>query len=507
MRRLQTFTSDPKELTAAIEAATSGDEANRAVGSAAPTMTVTVPAGSGQAGAAAGPDLPGSPTTQVIEVAAQVEKEVADLAQRVEAYDALHGIAGLARGLGGIRGRKTILFFAEDREIPESATAVYDLTMSGANRANVAIHTVDTRGLVYARPGDRGAAAGAMTAAAPTQAGDTMGLAGAEWNQYKGADGPSGPMMDRTARLANPKQGSFLEHVAGDTGGLAIHGTNDLGAGLARVVEEVGQYYEVVYEPTRPEPDGRFRRIEAKTTRKGVNLRTRAGYFATAASAPTVAAYELPLLAAMGAAVPPHDFAHAATVLHFGAAGSDRDALLISEVPLGSAKVVEDPVRGTYRAHLALLGFVRDEGGRPVARFSQDWPIEGPIAERGRLAGTTLAFRRMLQLPPGGYTLVTAVQDREASRTSVERTRFDPAVPFHLPLARAHPGRARAEGSTRREDGRDSRSATAGPRRGRPHRLGRQPARGKAARRCVRARRHRPSGRRRRRGAGVLRAA
>jgi VWFA-related protein len=424
MRRLQTFTSDPRELTSAVEAATSGDEANRAVGADAPSIPApSVP--EAPSGPASQPDLPGNPPSALsqtgrVQIAAFVEAEVALLARRVEAFDSLHGISALARGLGQVRGRKTILFFAEDREIPLSAASVYDLTMSAANRANVTVHTIDTRGLVYARPGDRSAAGPAMRAEDPTAAPPEIFLrhADGEFEKYKGS-------LRAGEELANPKQGSFLEHVAGDTGGLAINRTNDIGAGLARVVEEIGQYYEVVYEPPRPEPDGRFRRIEAKTTRKGVHLRTRSGYFATAASAPSVAAFELPLLAAMGAAEPPHDFRHAASVMHFGSAGSDREALFLAEVPLGSAKVVEDPVRGTYRAHLSLLCFVRDENGRPVARLSQDWPIEGPIAERGRLAGTTASFRRALQLPPGGYTLVTAVQDREANRTSVERTRFD----------------------------------------------------------------------------------
>src|SRR6185503_591514 len=129
----------------------------------------------------------------------------------------------------------------------------------------------------------------------------------------------------------------------------------------------------------------RFRHITTKALRKGVRLRTRSGYYATAGTTPAIAAFELPLLAAIGAARPPQDFDHAATVLHFGAAGGEREALFMAEVPLRSARIVEDPARGTYRAQLALLGFVRDQGGRTVARFSQDWPIEGPLSERAKL--------------------------------------------------------------------------------------------------------------------------
>jgi VWFA-related protein len=425
MRLLQPFTSDARQLVAAVVSATSGDDANRGVGPAAPSMTVPAPPSGPSDGAIpASPDLPSGPDAPIAQVARGVEREIQDLAGRVAAYDSLYGIRALARGLREIRGRKTILYFAEDREIPESAVSVYDSTIGVANRANVTVHTVDTRGLALTRPGDRSAVGSVlrgMSASAPNRAQPQWNTAGAEGAPYRGADGPGGPMIDRE----NPVQGSFLAHVAHDTGGLAIAHTNDLGAGLASVVEEVGQYYEVVYEPPRPERDGRFRRITTKVTRRGVRLRTRSGYFANTGSAPTIAGFELPLLAAIGATQPPHDFAHAATVMHFASAGREREVLFLAEVSLGNAMIVEDPDRGTYHAHLAFLGFVRDEAGRTVARLSQDWPIEGPLAERARLASTTAVFRRPLTLPPGGYTLVTAIQDREANRTSVERNRFD----------------------------------------------------------------------------------
>ena len=225
-----------------------------------------LPSGPAGGGVPAAPDLPMNPATQVVRVAGAVDREIQDLAGRLEAYDALYALAALARGLSGIRGRKTILFFAEDREIPESSAHIYESTISAANRANVTIHTVDTRGTTPRRPGDRGAVGGViagMSASAPNGA------------PSQGVEGAGGPMMDREARPFNPVQGSFLEHAASDTGGLAIVQTNDIGAGLARVVEEVGQYYEVVYEPPRTEADGRFRRITARTTRKGVQSASR----------------------------------------------------------------------------------------------------------------------------------------------------------------------------------------------------------------------------------------
>ena len=59
------------------------------------------------------------------------------------------------------------------------------------------------------------------------------------------------------------------------------------GAGHGRAARGT---YEVVYTPPNPVRDGRFRTIQARTTRPGVRVRTRAGYFATPAAAAPPAA-------------------------------------------------------------------------------------------------------------------------------------------------------------------------------------------------------------------------
>ncbi len=216
-----------------------------------------------------------------------------------------------------------------------------------------------------------------------------------------------------------------MQRLADDTGGLAIADTNDLGAGLAAVAEELRQYYEVVYAPANPALDGTFRRIAVKVSRHGVRLRTRAGYFATPSRAPTLAAYELPLMDALGADTPARDFPMQAAVLHFASKGSERECVVLAEVPLSEVRIDSDPANGAYRGHLALLGYVKDEAGRVVARLTHDWEIEGPLGERDAARARSALFRRTLPLAPGRYVLSVAVQDRQSGGTSVTRTPFE----------------------------------------------------------------------------------
>ena len=419
MRPLQAFTSDRARLASAVDFATAGDDARRlAPATSLQSLPETPAAPIEPPGEQTRPDAPPNPALAAI--GGNVQRYLGELGDRVQAFDSLYGLLAIARSLEAVRGRKSILYFAEAREVSTSVTGVYDTTIGEANRANVTIHTVDTRGLRAQRPGGRSAfdeMIGSFSASGGTRAADIDGRV-----VIPQAGDTTDVMADYG--LTNPLQGSFLKHLAHDTGGLAIADTNDLGLGLGRVVEELGQYYEVVYAPPNPVPDGRFRRIEARVSRRGVDVRTRSGYFATPAASTGLLAYEMPLLAALGAKAPSHDFGHHASVLHFGVNGREREALFLAQVPLSDVRFAPDEARGVYRAHLTLLGLVKDEAGRPVARITHDWPIEGPLTEKDRVRRASTVFRRAMTLPAGRYTLETAVQDRETGALSVERSGF-----------------------------------------------------------------------------------
>jgi VWFA-related protein len=431
-RVLQPFTSDRDRLRTAVVAATTGDDARSAVG--------TAPAGeSGQQPAASSNpiDTPPSsagllqPPSFLRDIAAGAEGSLRELMNRVQAFDTFYGIQAITRSLAAVRGRKAIVYFAEDHELSgdESggggATLVYEATMSDANRANVTIHTVDARGLTARRIGGQGGFEQAI--AQFSAAGQTGGGRGAIGNTSSAAateypDMGGGPI--RSGMLAL-KSGSLLEHVAEDTGGLAIRNTNDLGAGLASVIDELREYYEVVYTPPNPVPDGRFRRIQAKVTRSGVQVRTRAGYFATPATTPTLAAFELTLIAALIENDPPHAFDHLTRLVPHALRGGDREVEFLAEVPLSAIEVATDAAHGIYTAHLSFLAFIKDETGRAVVRLSQDWPIERKLDEAGGTTQANAVLRRVLSLPPGRYTVESAVQDRTSGRISVVRMPSD----------------------------------------------------------------------------------
>jgi VWFA-related protein len=239
LRELQPFTNDEKRLRSAVLQATGADQASGRV-----------------RGAEAGGHA-----------SASVERENAEMT-RIGGLDSLFALQGVVRSLGSIEGRKAIVYFSGAWHLGTSVLGPYEEVVSEANRANIAIHTVDARGLTAEEPfvatlGPLGARARAPMA-----------------HLNAGSDPPR-PMTQSFETLEDRLRGPNTERLADDTGGLVIRDTNDLGAGLTAVAEELSQYYEIVYVPANPDLDGRFRHIAVKVSRPGVRLRTRAGYLAT----------------------------------------------------------------------------------------------------------------------------------------------------------------------------------------------------------------------------------
>ena len=298
-RLLQPFTNSGERLRRAVLDATESGVANRSTGSKASSSPG---ARSNARGAETPTDDPAAAALQKLDRAAgeiaagTAGAEGAHFASRNE-LATFSGIRAIVQKLAELRGRKAIVYFAPDWQLGGGevsggrASLVYEKAMSDANRSNVTVHTVDATGLTCSRVGDRSAFEAVCGGAFPTS---SVSLTAAT-ESVTASQGILLGDPERWSAMGRPtldnfipiRSGSLLEHVAEETGGLAIRNTNDLSTGLERVIEELSDYYEVVYTPPIPVPDGRYRRIQAKTTRPGVHVRTRAGYFATPRSTPT----------------------------------------------------------------------------------------------------------------------------------------------------------------------------------------------------------------------------
>ena len=162
----------------------------------------------------------------------------------------LSALARVLDGLGGVRGRKTVILLSEGF-IRDPRLEGYDGVIRAAQRTNTAVYFVDVRGL-SAMPLTATAQFGPMLPAE-----DVSSLITQELVSSEGAD-----------------------TIANNTGGFPIKNTNDLERGLRRIAQEARRYYLLGYSPTNARPDGKWRRIGVRVKGPALEVRARKGYFA-----------------------------------------------------------------------------------------------------------------------------------------------------------------------------------------------------------------------------------
>jgi VWFA-related protein len=335
-----------------------------------------------------------------------------DTSQRGHAT--FYPLMALARAQGALEGRKAILLFSEGLQVPGSVEESFRSAISEANRANVSIYAVDARGLDTAR--DLQAAGAALEKASRIS------------QQAVGQSGADATSMDEmlndervVASLRSSTQ-SVLRELAESTGGVLVANSNDLGKGLDRVGADLASYYEVAYVPQGGEADGRFRKIDVKVVRKGVEVTSRSGYFALPASGSTpLLPYELPLLAAAAATPAPRAFDFQTGAFRFHETPRGRQFTVVAEVPIAALAVEADRKAKQYHLRVDVMALVKDAAGAVVERLSNTYPIEGALADLPSVQGGKVIFRRQLWLGPGRYTLTAVVRDQRADRISVRQ--------------------------------------------------------------------------------------
>jgi VWFA-related protein len=425
---VQPFTTDKDRLKVAVEKATSGWLRWRELLERPNPLETARTPGVEQM------TRPGPPPDALPNLrAALARRTVAENAtlSRVSALDTLYPLIGISEALRPFNARKSIIYIATGWQFGTSIRGVYDELVSAANRSNTTIHTVDARGL---EPQHLGFASAfdAVMGRMSASSGDSGGLGGPQEFAHLNATEPTGIMSHSTEGMEDMLSGPRIVNLAWDTGGHAINNTNDLGAGLAQVVEELEQHYEVVYLPPNPVKDGRFRHVRVKVARRGVQVRTRAGYFASADDTPKLSSQDLPLLEAIGDEGATSSFPLEAGVLQPGTKGQDRESLILAEVPVGAMlRDVDDDALLGQPAHLRLLGHVTGAHGEVVARLVRDWPTQ-PGLLLGQLQtnpSANVVFKTSLPLRPGQYGLAIAVEDTVTGHTSVARRTFEVPEP------------------------------------------------------------------------------
>lgn len=281
LKLLQSFTSDPKLLQAAL---------NKTISTAGVGLATMDPrddpdsagnAAGGQVGQAI--NLTGSSGGSLFD---GVVAAIASFDQRIYASQmdervlrTINALASLGQNLSGYPGRKNLLWLSTSFPINLFSSLAVGAPVGDA--APGSDQWAETSGYLPQLRHLTSVLSDAKVAVYP------VNLAGVQTLQayQAGARPPdvtARGMADNTSRdvILQNAAVDTMHDVADGTGGIVCTGDNDLGDCVHKAMDDSSDFYEISYYPNSGDWNGDFRKVTIKTAQKGVRLAYREGYYA-----------------------------------------------------------------------------------------------------------------------------------------------------------------------------------------------------------------------------------
>jgi VWFA-related protein len=302
----------------------------------------------------------------------------------------LFALRAVAKSLEKISEKKSLLYFSGgiSRDGIENQASLRSV-INAAVRANLAIYSVDVRGLQAILPvGD--ASTGSM--------------------RGTGAYSGGALLNNMNANFASQE---VMSTLSTDTGGKPFFDSNDFSAAFAQVQRDTSSYYAIGFHSSNPARDGRFRKLTIKINKPGVKLEYRPGYYAPADYQHAGKEdRERDLEDQLASDLPATDMAVYMDAMYFRL-DENRFFVPVSLIVPGSQIPF---VKGgdKDKATLDIIGSVMDEAKRPIghARETVKLNLDPALQARQKNIQYTTSFN----LPPGKYELKFVVRENQTGR-------------------------------------------------------------------------------------------
>jgi len=384
MGALQQFTSDKRQLYAAID---------RVKWYA-----------SGRSGVSAfAPITPPTPGEHGADIDAAAE-EFNQFREDVYAVGTLGAVNYVVRGLRELPGRKSILlisdgfriFSQDDPNRNFRTLQKLQRLIDEAGRASVVIYTINATGLQTLMP---------------TAADD---FSGRDFQQMQDA------MASRRNAAFETQEG--LDYLAYETGGMPIKNTNDLSGGIRRVLAEQKGYYLIGYRPDQSTFDPRtgrrrFHHLTVKVKRPGkFNVRMRHGFYGVSdeekPKPKTLGQQLFDALASPFGATGVHLQLTSLFANHASAGSIMRSLLYIDP---GDLTFTEEA--GFHRTAIDVMAITFGDNGVPIDQVGKTYQIKLNEDDYKRIMRHGLVYNLTVPVKkPGAYQLRVSLRDSASDR-------------------------------------------------------------------------------------------
>lgn len=332
---------------------------------------------------------------------------------RQQTREVLTAIRAIALGVKHIEGRKSLLLFSQGFIISQPLWPDLQSVVDAANRAQLAIYSIDARGLETRSLSGALVQRDEMTAALGPTENERNPLAQEDRMRATGGE----DVFDRVSQVGSDLPESSLRYLAVATGGFLIHNTNDLSLGLARASEDMRTYYVLSYRPAKETFDGKFRQVRVEVRDKQLSVRARGGYYAIPSGFELLSPAEYQVVAQWHGAEPAGRMPLYLRAGAFRKAGKEYRVPVILEFPTSEVKFEKHG--DVNEARFQILGLVRDVHNNLVMRFGGPTQFKATNAEYEKLQTGDISFVQVLNLPAGNpYSFEVFVKDSLSGKVS-----------------------------------------------------------------------------------------
>ncbi len=300
----------------------------------------------------------------------------------------LYALRAISKSLEKINQKKSLLYFSGGltRDGIENQASLR-AAINAAVRANLAIYSLDTRGLQAVSPvGD------ASTAS------------------LRGSSGFNGAALQNNMN-ANFASQETLTTLSADTGGKAFLDDNDFAPAFAQIQKDSSAYYVIGYHSTDMSRDGRYRKLTVKVNRPGVKVEYRKGYYAPADFKHSGKEdREQELEEELASDLPSTDVAMYLETYYFRT-DENRFYEPVSLIVPGS-QIPFTKGGDKDKATLDVIGEVIDEFKRPIGHVRET--VKLAVDEQQQVRQKNIQYSTSFSLPPGKYTLKFVVRENES---------------------------------------------------------------------------------------------
>ena len=304
----------------------------------------------------------------------------------------LFAIRAIARSLERVDQRKSMLYFSGglSRNGIENQASLRAATNEAA-KANMAIYSVDTRGLQALPP-----------------------VGDASKGSLRGNSAYSGSAA--TAQLAaNYGSQETLGTLAADTGGKFFGDSNDFGPAFEQVQHDTEAYYILGFHSTNQARDGSYRHLTVKIDRPDLKIEYRPGYYAPADfQHQKTEDRELALTEQMRSDLPATDVSLYLQALYFrqndGRAAENFYIPVSLIVPGSQIPFVKNGDRD--KANLDILGQVKNAQGITVGNVRDT--VKLALDQSQQAQRKNIQYSTGFTLAPGKYHLKFVVRENQS---------------------------------------------------------------------------------------------